>query len=52
MTGTQATDSVRKHLDDLVERRSGADVAFFAERATRIARLCHEMASGCPRSAS
>jgi D-sedoheptulose 7-phosphate isomerase len=44
VTGTQATDALRRHVDDLIKRRSGADAAFFAEHAERIARLCHAMA--------
>jgi D-sedoheptulose 7-phosphate isomerase len=40
----QPTDRVRRHLDERIELRVGADAAFFAEQAPRIARLCHEMA--------
>ena len=44
MTGTQTADRVRRALDEQIERRSGADAAFFAEHAARMARLCHAMA--------
>jgi D-sedoheptulose 7-phosphate isomerase len=44
VTGTQAADRVRRGLDEQIERRAGADAAFFAGHAARIARLCHAMA--------
>jgi len=44
VTGTQTADRVRRALDEQIERRSGADAAFFAEHAARMARLCHAMA--------
>jgi D-sedoheptulose 7-phosphate isomerase len=44
VTGTQTADRVRRALDEQIDRRSGADVAFFAEHAARMARLCHAMA--------
>ncbi len=44
MTQTRAADRARRALDGLVERRAGADAAFFAEHAAAIATLCHAMA--------
>jgi D-sedoheptulose 7-phosphate isomerase len=44
VTGTQAAEAVVRRLDELAARRSGADAAFFAKHAPRIARLCHAMA--------
>ena len=44
MTETETTDRVRRGLDAAIERRLGADAAFFAEHAPRIASLCHAMA--------
>jgi D-sedoheptulose 7-phosphate isomerase len=44
MTRTEAADRVRRRLDELIELRAGADAAFFAEHAPRIAGLCHAMA--------
>jgi D-sedoheptulose 7-phosphate isomerase len=50
VTGTQAADRVRRALDEQIDRRAGADAAFFAEHAARIARLCHAMAERFARS--
>lgn len=36
--------AVDAHLDELLERRTVANAAFFAAEAERIARLCHRMA--------
>ncbi len=44
MTETRAADRARRALDGLIERRAGADAAFFAEHAAAIATLCHAMA--------
>ncbi|HEY2788847.1 MAG TPA: SIS domain-containing protein [Gaiellales bacterium] len=44
MTGAPATDRAGRALDAAIERRAGADAAFFAEHAARIATLCHAMA--------
>ncbi|HEY3763855.1 MAG TPA: hypothetical protein VGL44_01745, partial [Gaiellales bacterium] len=41
---TRAADAVQRRLDELIALRAGVDVAFFAEQAPRIARLCHAMA--------
>jgi D-sedoheptulose 7-phosphate isomerase len=44
VTGTPAAERVRGRLDELIDRRAGADAAFFTALAPRIAELCHAMA--------
>jgi D-sedoheptulose 7-phosphate isomerase len=44
VTEARAADRARQALDGLIERRAGADAAFFAQHAAAIASLCHAMA--------